>query len=153
MKEADKIALKRTVLEACRKYQLDASEELKEVMKEAQDSANEYGAPKDRYDSFRTQLLRKRDMFAKQVHKATEQLDILDKVDPERLADKACFGAIVFTGEQKLFISAGIGKVNVDGDDYFVISPFVPFYAAIENLKKGDSFEFRGKKGKIVDVF
>jgi hypothetical protein len=41
----------------------------------------------------------------------------------------------------------------VEGEEYFVISALVPFYSAIDGKKVGDSFEFRGKQEKILEVF
>jgi hypothetical protein len=63
------------------------------------------------------------------------------------------FGAIVITETQKIFIAAGLGKIVVDNEEYFVISAMVPFYSAIDGKKAGDTYEFRGKKEKILEVF
>ena len=149
----DKIALKKSILEACRKQQVEVMEHIMGVMDEARDSANEYGLPKDRYDSYRTQLMRKSDLFAKQFQKAADQLEVLDRINPEQLNDKAEFGSVVITSDQKLFISCGIGKVKANGETYFALSAVVPFFQAVEGLKKGDEYKFRGRKGKIVDIF
>lgn len=145
--------LKKKILEACFKHQETAMENLKGVMDEAADSAEEYGLPKDLYDSYRNQLMSKREMYALQLQKVSETVDILRRVEAGYLLDKVRFGAVVITGSQKLFIAAGIGKVTVEGEDYQVISPIVPFFSAIEGKKKGDEFDFRGKKEKILDVF
>jgi hypothetical protein len=144
---------KRSIYNACVAAQMRLMENARLVMTEAQDGANEYGQPQDRYDSFRTQLLKRRDLFAAQYQKALEDLKILNRIDPEKLLKQVEFGAAVITNDQKLFISMGIGKVEVDGELWYAISPLVPFYAVIKGKKKGDEFEFRGKKCKIVEVF
>ena len=122
-------------------------------MNDAQKSANDYGQPKDRYDSYRTQLLRKRDLLAKQLKEAILQMEALNKVNPEKAIKQAGFGAIVLTTNQNLFISVGLGKVHLDGKDFYVISPNVPIFQALRDKKKGEEFEFRGMKQKIIDVF
>lgn len=144
---------KRSIYNASVAAQMRLMENARLVMTEAQDGANEYGQPQDRYDSFRTQLLKRRDLFAAQYQKALEDLKILNRIDPEKLLKQVEFGAAVITNDQKLFISMGIGKVEVDGELWYAISPLVPFYAVIKGKKKGDEFEFRGKKCKIVEVF
>jgi hypothetical protein len=63
------------------------------------------------------------------------------------------FGAIVFTDVQKVFISIGLGKVIVDSDTYYAISLKVPFFQAMDGKRIGDTFEFRGKTIKILDIF
>ena len=105
------------------------------------------------YDSYRNQLMSKRDMYAQQLQKINDQLDILRRIDAGKLFQSVRFGAVVITESQKLFISAGIGKVKVNGEEYYAISALVPFYAAIDNKKAGDEFEFRGKTEKILEVF
>ncbi len=149
----DRLQLKQRILDACFGQQTKVIENLKVVMEEVADSAEEYGLPKDLYDSYRNQMMSKREMFAQQLLKVNEQVDILRRVDMSRPYNSARFGAVVITESQKIFIAAGIGKVVVDGDEYFVISAMVPFYAAIDGKKAGDTYEFRGKKEKILEVF
>lgn len=128
-------------------------EHAKQRMDEAQESANEYGQPQDRYDSYRTQMLSKRDMFAKQYCKAVEERNVLDRIDLNEVNKEVSFGSVVFTGDQKLFISISLGKIILDGEEFFAISPLVPLYKVLEGLQKGDSFEFNGKKRLIEDQF
>jgi len=55
-------------------------EDLKHLIDETQQLANEYGPPKDRYDSFRTQLLRKKDMYSQQLAILLNEQIILVKI-------------------------------------------------------------------------
>lgn len=149
----DKLEQKRKILQACIDQQLKAISNVKQEMEEASDGAEDYGMPKDMYDSYRNQLMSKRDMFAQQVQKFNDQIDILRRIDLTKEYPTVRFGSVVITESQKLFISAGIGKVKVNGDEYFAISALVPFFEVINGLKTGDEYEFRGKKEKILDVF
>ena len=149
----DRLKLKQKILDACFEQQTKVMENLKLVMEEVADSAEEYGLPKDLYDSYRNQMMSKRDMFAQQLLKINEQVDILRRVDMTRTFHQIRFGAVVITESQKLFVAAGIGKIVVEGEEYFVISAMVPFYNAIDGKKAGDTYEFRGKAEKILEVF
>jgi hypothetical protein len=149
----DRLELKQKILQACIDQELQVIRNLKQVMEEASDSAEDYGLPKDLYDSYRNQLMSKRDLFAQQMQKVSEQLDILRRIDPGKICPTVRYGAVVITESQKLFISAGIGKVKVGDEEYFAISALVPFYTAIDNKKRGEEYEFRGRKEKILDVF
>lgn len=146
------IELKKKLLKRCIDEVDERAESLKTVMDEAQQSANDYGQPKDRYDSYRTQLLRKRDMFGQQLQKLLEQKNTLEKVDPDKSCDTVEFGALVITNTQKLFICIGLGKVDLAGEDYYVVSPVVPFYKAMEGKKASEEFEFRAKKFTIKEI-
>jgi hypothetical protein len=149
----DRLKLKQKILDACFEQQAKVRENLKVVMEEVADSAEESGLPKDLYDSYRNQMMSKRDMFAQQLLKINEQVDILRRVDMTRTYHQIRFGAVVITESQRLFVAAGIGKIIVEGEEYFVISAMVPFYNAIDGKKAGDTYEFRGKKEKILEVF
>jgi hypothetical protein len=149
----DRLKLKQKILDACFAQQTKVMDNLKVVMAEVADSAEEYGLPKDLYDSYRNQMMSKREMFAQQLLKINEQVDILRRVDMTRTFHQIRFGAVVITESQRLFVAAGIGKIVVDGEEYFVISAMVPFYNAIDGKRAGDTYEFRGKKEKILEVF
>jgi hypothetical protein len=122
-------------------------------MNEIQIDANEAEQEHDVFDGSRSELLRERDIYAEQLQKAVDDIHILKKVSFDGLEDKVEFGAVVITNRQKMFIALGLGKVEVEGDTYFVISKDVPIYKAMEGLKKGDSFEFNNMKFEIEDVF
>jgi hypothetical protein len=126
---------------------------LREAMEEAQKSANEYGPPKDRYDSFRTQLLRKRDMYGQQLSLATEQKKTLENIDLTKSFKKAGFGSLVLTDSQAIFIAVGLGKIILDGKTCYAVSPLVPIAQALSNKGEGEEFELNGKKSKILQVF
>ena len=149
----DRLKLKQKILDACFEQQTKVTQNLKVVMEEVADSAEEYGLPKDLYDSYRNQMMSKRDMFAQQILKINEQIDILRRVDMTKTYTQVRFGAVVITESQRLFVAACIGKINVEGLEYFVISAMVPFYNAIDGKRVGDTYEFRGKKEKILEVF
>jgi len=146
-------SLKRRLIEKCKSIQLENINNLKMVIEDAQISANEYGMPKDRYDSFRAQQMRKRDMFSQQLLKASEQFDTLNMINPEMEMNSVKFGALVITDKQKLFISISLGKIDLDGEDYYAISPLVPFFQAMENKKQGESFNFRGTESHIKKIY
>jgi hypothetical protein len=149
----DRLQLKQRILDACFEQQEKVIQNLKVVMEEVADSAEEHGLPKDLYDSYRNQMMSKREMFAQQLLKVNEQVDILRRVDMSRPYNTVRFGAVVITESQRLFIATGIGKIIVGGDEYFVISALVPFFSAIDGKKAGDTYEFRGKQEKILEVF
>lgn len=145
--------IKNELVAKCREIIIDKIGNLKAEVEDAQKTANDYGQPKDRYDAFRAQLLRKRDMFSQQLVKNNEQLELLNRIDFDKKLSTVKIGALVVTENQKLLISISLGKIEVDGEAYYAISPAVPFYKVIDGKKVGDSFEFNGRKNKILEVY
>jgi len=149
----DKVSLKKALVAECISKQTENAKVIEIAIKEVQKSANDYGQPKDRYDSYRVQLLRKRDMFAKQLENSLNQLYVLHKIDPTIDHKEVNFGAVVITNEQKIFISISLGKFVYNNEEYFAISTLVPFFKAMKGKRKGETFQFREKEIEIVDIF
>jgi len=149
----NKLEIKKKLFDACMSHQIEVVENLKDLMSDAQQSANDYGMPKDRYDSYRMQILRKRDMYGQQLEKALEEISILKKINISTENIEVGFGSVVFTDDQKLFISISLGKIEIEKETYYAVSVKVPFYEVIKGKKKGSTFEFRGKENQILEVF
>ena len=145
--------LKASLLQKCINQQLQGINDLQQQMDDAQKQSNDYGQPKDRYDAFKTKLLRQKDMFAQQQAKGYVVLTTLKQIPLEQTYSEVEFGAVVITNKQKLFVAAGMGKIEVDGQTFFAISPQVPIFNAIKGLKQGDSTVFNGMKIEVKEVF
>ena len=145
-------SIKEKLLARCIELKEESKSNTLAAMNDAQQSANEYGAPKDRYDSFRAQLMRKRDMLAQQLAAVEEELRHLMQMKASNISVKVEAGALVTLESQTLYILAGLGKVILDEKTYYVVSPIVPLVTAMKGLKKGDSFNFRGTGMKILDI-
>jgi hypothetical protein len=146
------INMKEKLLAKCIAIKEESEANALAAMNDAQQSANEYGAPRDRYDSFRAQMMRKRDMAAQQLSVAEEELRFLRQIKPGSKTSKVEAGALVELNTQILYILVGIGKLVIDDETFYVVSPVVPLVAAMKDLKKGDSFMFRGTTMKILEI-
>jgi hypothetical protein len=149
----DNLHIKEKLIKRCRETQQKCVDSAKSAMNEAQQALNDYGANKDRYDSFRDQLMGRRDMFAAQYQKALTDMHVLERISPKDLKETVEFGAVVISESSKFIIAISAGKVELDGVIYYAISPAVPLYKAMEGLKTGESFEFNGKRRTIKDLF
>ncbi len=149
----DNLHIKEKLITRCRETQQKAVDSAKSAMNEAQLALNEYGPNKDRYDSFRDQLMGRRDMFAAQYQKALSDMNVLERIDPKEPKDSVEFGAIVISDTSKFIIAISAGKVEMDGTIYYAISPAVPLYKAMQGLKSGASFEFNGKHQTIKELY
>ena len=76
--------LKRKLTEKCIEHQQEVINKLQSEIEDAQQQANEYGQPKDRYDAYRTNLMRQIELYAKQLDKAKMVFDTLQKIPLEK---------------------------------------------------------------------
>ena len=143
---------KEQIIEICKAILQERANNAKTAMDELQLSANEYGIPRDKYDSFKAQTLQEKDMLAKQYQFTLDELQILDKIDFEKKSEIVEFGSIVLTDKQKLIISVSLGKIQFENETYFAISTNVPIFKKIQGLRKGDRYTFNGNEFKILDI-
>ncbi len=146
------ITVKEKLHARCVEIKEETESNILSAMNDAQQSANEYGAPKDRYDSFRAQLMRKRDMLAQQLSVVEDEIRFLRQLKPDVVKTKVEPGALIKLSTQTLYIVAGIGKVVIENEIYYAVSPVVPLVVAMKGLKAGDSFSFRGQSMKIDEI-
>lgn len=141
------------VIEACIAQQQRIADVAKQEMDSAQQQSNDYGANVDRYDSYRTKMMRSRDMYARQLSMALASIRALQEVTKLPPFDRAEHGAIVITDHQQFFLSIGAGKFMVGPRPYFAISAQTPIYRALAGCTVGDSITVGGLTQTIQEVF
>ena len=125
----------------------------KQEMDSAQQQSNDYGANVDRYDSYRTKMMRSRDMYARQYSNAqtgVRYLQDLLKLPPFDIVEH---GACVVTDRQKFLLSIGAGKFSVGNEVWFAISAQTPIYLALKGKRVGDSIVFNGQSQTVKEIF
>jgi len=60
---------------------------------------------------------------------------------------------VVHTNLQNYFISASLGELEYDENNYMAVSTQTPIYLALAGKRKGDTFVFRDQKYRILEVF
>lgn len=146
------MSIKKEILKICRQKLLDSIDDLEANMRDLQQQANEYGQPKDRYDPFKTQLLRRKDMLAQQLVKELNELKLLDKMDSLPASEVIGFGSLILTDDLMYFTGIGLGKIETAAGSVYTLSMQVPITIALMKKKKGDMVVFRDKKINILDV-
>jgi hypothetical protein len=125
----------------------------KQEMDSAQQQSNDYGANVDRYDSYRTKMMRSRDMYARQYSNALAGIRCLQDLQKLPPFDTVEHGACVVTDRQKFFLSIGAGKFSVGNEVWFAISAQTPIYMAVKGHMVGDTFVINGQSQTIKEIF
>lgn len=150
------------VIDACMAQQQHIADIAKQEMDSAQQQSNDYGANVDRYDSYRTKMMRSRDMYAKQYSNALEALRRLEELRRLKPFSTATHGAIVITDKQRFFLSIGAGKFMVPFQPasarqaqtpFFAVSAQTPIYLALNGKQVGDSFTINGLTQTITEIY
>jgi transcription elongation GreA/GreB family factor len=153
--EDKKVALKQQLLHACLEMQKVVVDNAKKAVDEAHINAIEGDDSTEEklYNAYREEMQNQRDMFARHYEAALEELATLNKIITMRENKEAIFGAVVVTENANYFLSISLGQIKIDNQTYFAISPLAPLAKAMVGKKAGETFTFRDKTIKILDVF
>ena len=132
----------------------------KQEMDSAQQQSNDYGANVDRYDSYRTKMMRARDMYAKQLSNANASLRVLQELLRMPAPTEAVHGAVVVTDKQCFLLGIGLGKVLVpfnpaageQQESVYAVSAQTPVYLALKGKMVGDTVIIGGQSQTIREV-
>ena len=141
------------VIEACIAQEEQIAAVAKQEMDSAQQQSNDYGANVDRYDSYRTKMMRSRDMYARQYSNAQTGVRYLQDLLKMPPFDTVEHGACVVTDKQRFFLSIGAGKFMVGDEVWYALSAQTPIYMALKGCEVGDTIIFNGQKQTIKEVF
>jgi transcription elongation GreA/GreB family factor len=147
-------SLKEKLLSLCNQHVEEKIHSASEAMRNAQEAANEEGKSSagDKYETGRAMMQIERDNAAAQLEEALKLKKTLSLIGPESHT-VISLGSVVITNTFKAFISVGPGKLNVDGVDYFVVTPMSPLGKALSGLQAGSQFTFNNKPNTVLQIF
>jgi len=126
-----------------------------EAMTQAQEAANneEKSSAGDKYETGRAMGHLQKDMHARQLAESVKELASLHAIAIEPLCHEGRPGAYLRTEDIAFFISTGLGKQNIDGQNVVFLSPQAPLAAQLKGKKAGDQFSFNKTMLTIREVF
>lgn len=155
MSDQEFLQLKKSIYDYCDNILKLRISELRNNMAEIQNSANSdtKSSMGDKYETSRAMAMIEKDNFAKQLEQLGLQKKVLDNLNPDTLTTKVGLGSLVKTESGMLYyVSIGMGKVDINGTEIFVISPVSPLGKSMQNLSQGDIFELNGRAQQILKL-
>lgn len=141
------------LFEACKAILQTRVSNAEEAMKAAQEAANgeEKSSAGDKYETSRAMGHRDRDMYARQLVEAGNELNRIARInlDSSRIVKT---GSLVCTKSAVYFILTGIGKLIHEHKDVMVLSPLSPLARLIIGKKVGDTFVFNQVNHEILNI-
>ena len=106
----------------------------------------------DKYETTRTMMQFELEKFQVQKSKAENQKNELLKINISKKYNKVELGSLVFTGAGKFFISIGLGKITVNNQTFFCISPASPIGKLLLGKHANETFIFQEKQINISEL-
>ena len=130
------------------------SQEITDAIKSAEISrdADSKSSAGDKHETSRAKIQTEIDQLSKQLFNAQKQKNDLLNIDTYHTNSVANVGSLVETNKGYFYISIGWGRIQMQNENYFVISLGSPIGMLLKNKKKGDSFQFRNTEYCILNL-
>lgn len=107
----------------------------------------------DKYETGRAMMQLEKDKVASQLSEVLKLKKVLDQIDPTKPSTHGELGSLIITNVGKYYLSTSLGKVSMEDEDYFCLSPVAPFGQALIGKGVGDEVVFNGKSSKIIELY
>lgn len=106
----------------------------------------------DKHETGRAMMQLEQEKNAKQLIETLELKKLLDRINPNQQSQTAALGSLVFTNKEKFYISISAGKLMIDSEIYFAVSPTSPIALKLIGLTAGQEMNFNGTLYSIQEV-
>ena len=103
----------------------------------------------DKYETGRAMMQLEQEKNARQLMEAMKLKKALDQLNPARECKEVTPGALIFTNNGNYYLSAGIGKLVLNGTEYMAISAVSPLGQQLKGLPAGQEAKVNGRTFKI----
>jgi hypothetical protein len=145
--------IKQELLQVCTDYVNKRIYNYKLEMDTIKDSIenNDKGNSEDD-DSGNGKLLNDLEKNAQHLNDATKLMETLKQINPKIQNESGTLGSIVYTQTNVFFLSVSVGKIELEGSNYFAISLQSPIGMLLKNKTKGGQINFNGTFYTITDI-
>ncbi|MFM9945610.1 MAG: 3-oxoacyl-ACP synthase [Bacteroidia bacterium] len=142
---------KKQLLQTCKKIITERMENANKAMQAAQEAANgeDKSSAGDKYETSRAMGHRDRDMYARQLVEAKNELQKLERISIGPV-DFVKHGSLLLANETIYFISTGIGKMEINNKTIMAISKESPIAQAMLGKRLDEEFTFNKNQWKIT---
>lgn len=92
------------------------------------------------------------DRLNRQLNNAIKEMTLLSNISPSKECDSGQLGAYIETTRKKMYLSIGLGKIEIGKEVIFAISSVSPIGQELMGKEAGAKITFAGKSEKIVSV-
>lgn len=147
-------ALKKSLYEQCTLYVNQRIDTARQAMKAAQEAANSESKSSagDKYETGRAMAQLERDRHAQLLAEALKLEQDLSRLTIDKLYDTVQPGSLAVTNRGAFFVSISAGKLTLNGNDYFAISPASPIALALTGRRTGDTVLFNKLTYQVIQI-
>nr|WP_294902694.1 hypothetical protein [uncultured Lacibacter sp.] len=106
----------------------------------------------DKHETALAMLQIEQENNSQQLNELLQQKTVLEKLDAALQTEIVVRGSLVHTNKGVFYISLGLGKLKVEDEIVFAVSPDAPLGKLMLMKKAGDAFQFNNVAYEIISV-
>lgn len=148
-------SIKKQLFDYCQNAVLNRISTAKLAMVDAQAAANNESKSTagDKHDTSRAMMQIQVEQASAQLAEAEKMQRELARIDSTAVCSTAQLGALVKTTLGNYFMAVAAGKVTIDNEVYFIISPQSPIGTVLKGKSVNQVFTFNDQRIKINEIF
>jgi len=127
---------------------------LQQILKEAQQAANNEtkSSAGDKHETGRAMAQLETEKLTAQLSEALNIKQNLAQINPTITGNTVVLGSVVYTNKGNFYMAASIGKVALENEVFFAISPASPIGKLLLTKKKKETFSLNDNAYTILAV-
>ncbi len=148
------LEIKKQLNELCHDFVEERFLSIRNQIKEIQESltSETKSSAGDKHETGRAMLQLEREKAGHQLAEIEKLKESMSKIDVTKNSKTVGLGSVVFTYQANYFLAISAGKVEVEAQSFFAISPNTPIGLLLMGKSLGDEVVFRDQKIKILNV-
>lgn len=124
------------------------------ALREAQDAANNEtkSSAGDKHETGRAMAQLETEKLSAQLNDALKLSRVFEQLNPNRKNKQITIGSLVYTNNGYFYIAVSLGKIEVEHETVYVITPVSPIGKLLLTKKEKDSFSLNGKNYVIEKI-
>lgn len=106
----------------------------------------------DKHETGRAMIQLEQEKMGRQLQETEKLKNMLERVPFQQTFEKVQSGALLQANDDLYFIAVGLGKVDVEGLEVFVIAPTSPLAQVFLGKEKGFSVKFQDRLLRIESI-
>jgi hypothetical protein len=143
--------IKEELFDHCLKYTQLRISNIQNAIESARESGNDENKSSagDKHETGRSMAQLAQENLSHQLLESEKLLQLLGSVERGKTSPAISIGSLVITDHGNYFISISAGKLIVEEETYYAVSPASPIGSALLNAKGLSEFKFNGKNYRI----
>lgn len=127
---------------------------LQHILKEAQQAANNEtkSSAGDKHETGRAMAQLETEKLTSQLSEALNIKQNLAQINPNLTNNTVVLGSVVYTNKGNFYMAASIGKVAVENEVFFAISPASPIGKLLLTKKEKEIFSLNGNEYTVLTI-